>query len=862
MKLRLLFISLLFGQLLTPFLPSAAAAPDAQGSLRRLSPRAWVYVSDVDRSANGALFVGTQAALVVDPGLTPVHAQRFLAAVRKATERPIRFMVLTHWHPDHSLGAVCLEEPGVKMLAHPRTRRALAEHAAQARQMLLRDTKDAAERKSLTTCRIHLPEPLASDKEVIDLGDHKVELRHLGAAHTAGDVAVWSAAEQVLATGDLFLNDASPDMAEASTGGWLGALDTLLALKPQHVIPGHFAPGQAADLLRFRSYLQAQWDNAKAGVAKGASAEQVAAQARFPAFAKFRQSPQYAATFADNARAVAKELYEQPAAPGQRGGFATLAVLDVGQAPHQIVFSADGKRAFVAAAGSDRITEVDVASRQVVGSRPAAGTPLGVAVLPDGGLVASLFKGAALARLAPKGPAAPPLATGEGPSLLVGPLPDGKLLVSVEETARLRVLDPQKFRLVGEFATGKRPFPPAFTSDGRRAFVPSYDEGTITVVDLWNQRVAATVPIGPKLSGGVVLPGDLEYALAVRGQDRIAFVSTATHKEVGSLRDGIGQGPFSVVASPDGRRLFVNNTGSHDISVIELGSEPAQRRVVARVPVGEIPIVLAVHPRGDTLWVSCEGAHKLHIISIPLATPPSPTAPAAPTEVAVLGMIHGEHRKSTRWGLYAVEQTLRRLAPEVVCAEIPPDRWATIWQDFAERGVIADSRLKVFPEYTSVLLPLAVELGFVIEPCAAWTQEMSDLRDARLRLYGQDPKIAAQRAEYERRSKEVETRHAAQPIVEDDPQVIHSALYDQRTKEELVLYDQYQNDWIGPGGWTNINKSHYRLIDKALQRHRGRRVVITFGAAHKYWFLEQLRARPDTKLLDVASFLPAAAKAP
>ena len=89
---------------------------------------------------------------------------------------------------------------------------------------------------------------------------------------------------------------------------------------------------------------------------------------------------------------------------------------------------------------------------------------------------------------------------------------------------------------------------------------------------------------------------------------------------------------------------------------------------MARVPVGEIPIVLAVHPRGDTLWVSCEGRTSC-IISIPQAAPVQPAAPAKPTEVAVLGMIHGEHRKARRWGLAAVEQTLRRLAPDVVCAE-------------------------------------------------------------------------------------------------------------------------------------------------------------------------------------------------
>jgi YVTN family beta-propeller protein len=831
---------------------AAAASPAAGGRLSRLTARSWAWVSEEDYSANGALFVGSQAALIVDPGLSPLHARRFVAAARQVTDRPLRFIVLTHAHPDHSLGAVCLQEPGARLVAHPLTRRAIAEDLGRARRELLQ-TGDAARRASLADCSFHLPEPLAAAKEVFDLGDHQVEVRHLGPAHTAGDVIVWSAAEKVLASGDLFLHDASPSLGEGSTRGWLAALQTLIALGPRHVIPGHFAPAQVAALGRFRAYLQAQWDRAAAAIAKGATVEQVAAQASFPEFAAFRQHPEYQATFADNARAMARELLARPAAPGARGGFTTLAVLDVGAAPHQIVFSADGRRAFVAAAGAERITEVDVATRQVVGSRPAAGTPLGLAVGADGGLIASLFTAGALARLPAAGPATARLPTGGGPSLLVGPLPDGRLLVAVEEAARLRLLDPRGWKLAAEFPTGKRPFPPAFTSDGRQALVPSYDDGTVTVVDLWNQRVVATVPVGPKLSGGAVLPGDSEYAVAVRGEDRIAWFSTAEHREVGTLREGIGQGPFSLVVSPDGRQAFVNNTGSHDISVIDL----ATRRVTARVPVGEIPIVLAVHPLGETLWVSCEGAHRLHILSIPKAPPP-PAAPpaAAPTEVAVLGMIHGEHRKSPRWDLAAVRATLRKLAPDVVCAEIPPDRWPTIWQDFAERGGFTDARIKVFPEYTDVLLPLAAELGFTIEPCAAWTKEMSDLREARLKAFDKDPALAAARAEYSRRTKELEARHAAQPIVEDDPRVIHSPLYDERTREELALYDQYQNDWIGPGGWTNINQAHFRLIDQALRRHRGKRVVVTFGAAHKYWFLDRLRARPDVKLLDVAPFLP------
>jgi YVTN family beta-propeller protein len=647
--------------------PSPPPSSPLDGRLTRLTPRAWVWVSDEDRSANGTLLVGDKAALVVDPGLTPSHARRFLAAVRRATDRPVRWAVLTHWHPDHSLGAVCLDTPGLALVAHPHTRQNLAEQAAAVRDQLAEHARDAEERAGLVACRPRLPTETVAERQVFDLGGHTVEVFHPGTAHTQGDLVVWSPAERVLATGDLFLHDSAPSMGEGSVRTWIEALGRLLALEPRSVIPGHFAPGTAADLMRFRSYLQAQWQHAEAGLKAGRSVEDIARTARFPAFASFKEYPNYQATFADNARAVAGEL-GQPAssgtprtapapAPGAESGppgsgprpapdpgYETLAVLDVGKAPHQIVFSADGRRAFVAAAESDRIVEIDVATRTIEGSRPVTGTPLGVAVLPgDQGLAVSRFLGGRIARLPPRtGEVVPDPVdnrpTGEGPSLIVGPLPGapgvpgGRFLIAVEGANRLRVLDPRGFRLVEEYPTGRRPFPPAFTSNGRKVFVPGYDDGTVTVVDLEKRRVEATIPVGKKPSGGAVLPGDAEYAVAVRGEDRVAFVSTTRHEVLGSLGEGIGKSPFSVVVAPDGLRALVNNTASHDVSVIDLRA----RRVVARIPVGEIPIVMAVHrapsasPSSsgarDTLWVACEGSHRLHIVALP----PVSGASAAP----------------------------------------------------------------------------------------------------------------------------------------------------------------------------------------------------------------------------------------
>jgi YVTN family beta-propeller protein len=111
----------------------------------------------------------------------------------------------------------------------------------------------------------------------------------------------------------------------------------------------------------------------------------------------------------------------------------------------------------------------------------------------------------------------------------------------------------------------------------------------------------------------VVFPDDIDYAVAVRGENKVLFINTASRRVVDSITDGIGDSPFSVVVAPGGRLAFVNNTASHDISVIDV----ALREVIARIPVGEQPIVMAVHPSGETLWVSSEGSHELAVVEIP-----------------------------------------------------------------------------------------------------------------------------------------------------------------------------------------------------------------------------------------------------
>jgi hypothetical protein len=250
--------------------------------------------------------------------------------------------------------------------------------------------------------------------------------------------------------------------------------------------------------------------------------------------------------------------------------------------------------------------------------------------------------------------------------------------------------------------------------------------------------------------------------------------------------------------------------------------------------------------------------------SAPVQDSPVPTA-TPKTEVFVLGMIHSQHRTSELWGLDQVRHTLRSIDPDLICVEIPPENWPGTLATWKAEHVVTDSRARVFPEYVDVLMPLTDELKFKVAACAGWTREMAVARQARIQLFNTSEADAVARGVYEvddAWSKAWVAAHPA-PAPSDDPFYIHSPAYDLRSKVELGSYEHHLNEVIGwPGGWTYINNEHFALVREAIEANPGKRIVVTFGGAHKYWFMEQLRAMQGVEVMDVRPFLPGGPERP
>ena len=200
---------------------------------------------------NTTVVAGDREALVVDAPYLPSAAKADLAEIRKLTQRPVRWLVNTHWHPDHTRGnaAYAAAVPGLSIVAHRRTlellRRYEPENLLRYPALLARSADRPAQRAAMEKVwaelqgySLRFPDLTFEDQLSIDLGQRAVRIFHPGPGHTLGDAAVFVPDAGVLATGDdlvlpvpYFFNGYPSSMAES-----LGAMQRL---QPRIIVPGH-----------------------------------------------------------------------------------------------------------------------------------------------------------------------------------------------------------------------------------------------------------------------------------------------------------------------------------------------------------------------------------------------------------------------------------------------------------------------------------------------------------------------------------------------------------------------------------------------------------------------------------------------
>jgi len=238
--------------------PSPAPAMTPQ----QVSPSAWFVqgVSALGSPANqnfisNAGFVVTPAGVVVIDALgSPALAQRLLAEIRKITPQPVTHVILTHYHADHIYGLQVFKAAGAKVIAHRGARDYLASDTARLRLQASR-TELAPWIDGNT--RLVAPDEWLDGPRELTVGGTRMRILPVGPSHTAEDLVIWLPREKVLFAGDLVFRGRIPFVGQADSRRWIGALDQILELGADVLVPGHGGPTREAraDLQLTRDYL-------------------------------------------------------------------------------------------------------------------------------------------------------------------------------------------------------------------------------------------------------------------------------------------------------------------------------------------------------------------------------------------------------------------------------------------------------------------------------------------------------------------------------------------------------------------------------------------------------------------------------
>jgi glyoxylase-like metal-dependent hydrolase (beta-lactamase superfamily II) len=260
----------------------AQNAAELPFTLKQVGPNVWAAISNskspAAASANTGFVIGDDAVAVIDTTLNvdangnfgTVPAQQLVAAIRRLTKLPVRFVINTHYHFDHTGANAVFVKAGAIAVAHHNVR---GWNTTDNLRILGKEIK--TQQKTFIEA---IPPPTVTFDHEIDLhlGARAIQLRSFP-GHTGGDSVVLVPDAKVVFAGDLFWHDMLPNMIDASTQGWIDTLATLTKSEPAATfVPGHGDLGTVQDVDAFRGYLVTLRKLVSDAQARGQSGEALA----------------------------------------------------------------------------------------------------------------------------------------------------------------------------------------------------------------------------------------------------------------------------------------------------------------------------------------------------------------------------------------------------------------------------------------------------------------------------------------------------------------------------------------------------------------------------------------------------------
>lgn len=249
---------------------SQADLEEKKITFSQISEHAWAYTAEGD--PNTGIIVGDDCVLVADTQATPAMAADVVRRIREVTDKPIKYVVLTHYHAVRVLGAAAYKPEHI--IASQDTRDLIVERGEQDKASEIGRFPRLFQNVETVPPGMTWPTMTFAGKMTLWLGKLEVQLIQLGRGHTKGDTVVWLPEERTLLSGDLVEFDATPYAGDAYFKDWPQTLDNIAALEPKALVPGRGAalttPDEVAKgLAGTRSFIADVYANVQKGVAQG-----------------------------------------------------------------------------------------------------------------------------------------------------------------------------------------------------------------------------------------------------------------------------------------------------------------------------------------------------------------------------------------------------------------------------------------------------------------------------------------------------------------------------------------------------------------------------------------------------------------